>query len=846
MRILHRQFAHKTALVRASLAVLTVGVTGCEADHPCVNTGVPGKCGFDYDAYIDTVAPSFAVVGERYEYRPDMATSDPGIWEFYTAPEGMTITDGVVSWVPTAEQAGVHEAYLAVYTSDRMQSTAEGFTVTVAHSTRWAQEEVAAEDGGTAVATAPGSPIQGAGIIVGEHALREDQMITMSALSLAPRFEGTENEVTAVQFGPSGLQFDRPATIVLPFDNTGIEDPNAVGAFFYDETTSTWTPIQVVNVDLPNGVLEAIAPHFSIYAAGGLSGALDVGAATNTATNKDVVWAQADLESIAAKKVTGAHDVADVSIMEWVSDPTFYGTISCSTELRIMNGFSEVPILDGSFGSRELNRIRSRATLFVDRDRSARFSADWIEENYASLDDPEALASALHRLGGYDRVFNFAPVNATNYQAYFRCQYKDGDVPAGDFLKTGPDTAVGQFSRGGALAPFDSDGDGDSVRDEYDPEPDVAPVNLAVWGSDTGQLVWFSMPVNADPLSVTWEIISGPEGARVEPVTGEMIAGGRDWSPWGAVLIPAADAPLAFYTLRFSGTLEDGTRYSGTTYSSYRSGGSISSQFSLTSQQLQSWVLSPLSGVLGTSFDLECDDVKGFTTKTRWVFIDSESMIHTDDNGLISVAPPSHSDRDIGRMLASFTPTEPGTYRLACQGFTPYLGANGDWTPIHPASIRTVVVDAPPDNSAPVISSFSPLAETVEQGTSVTFTVKYDDRDPDKLTVRWVVDDEVDSTAVTVIDANHASVLFSTEGSHTVKAIVSDHALEVESLTAFIFVTPPESVLVDADGDGYYAGTEPGYDCDDTYEFTNPEGEETCDGSDNNCDAEVDEGGVCE
>ena len=58
------------------------------------------------------------------------------------------------------------------------------------------------------------------------------------------------------------------------------------------------------------------------------------------------------------------------------------------------------------------------------------------------------------------------------------------------------------------------------------------------------------------------------------------------------------------------------------------------------------------------------------------------------------------------------------------------------------------------------------------------------------------------------------------------------------SSTKEVIGEPSGTVTVDADGDGYPDGE----DCNDNEGLVNPSAEELCDGLDNNCDGNVDEG----
>ena len=141
-------------------------------------------------------------------------------------------------------------------------------------------QNVVGEQGGGVQVSDTSSPLLGAGVDIPAGALSAYTVITIGEVN-APAFPSNLIGIGApVHFGPEGLQFARPVTLILPYrqadldiagDNGFMSDPNQLDVYTFNTTTQAWEKVPgPKTVDTNNRVVMIDVNHFSIFRLGAL------------------------------------------------------------------------------------------------------------------------------------------------------------------------------------------------------------------------------------------------------------------------------------------------------------------------------------------------------------------------------------------------------------------------------------------------------------------------------------------------------------------------------------------------------------------------------------------------
>lgn len=137
-------------------------------------------------------------------------------------------------------------------------------------------QNVVGEQGGGVRVSDTSSPLLGAGVDIPSGALPASTVITIGEVD-APAFPSNLIGIGApVHFGPEGLQFAQPVTLILPYkqedlDNAGISDPSQLDVYTFNTTTQAWEKVLgSKTVDPNNHVVMIAVDHFSIFRLGAL------------------------------------------------------------------------------------------------------------------------------------------------------------------------------------------------------------------------------------------------------------------------------------------------------------------------------------------------------------------------------------------------------------------------------------------------------------------------------------------------------------------------------------------------------------------------------------------------
>ena len=118
------------------------------------------------------------------------------------------------------------------------------------------------------------SPIYGVSIEIPSGALYDDSTITIGVVTNPPALPANTKAIgRVIEFGPAGITFSTPVTIMIPYtqadlDDAGVSDPAELEVFTYNTSTLSWEEITVDSVDNVNSLLICKVGHFSMYTIG--------------------------------------------------------------------------------------------------------------------------------------------------------------------------------------------------------------------------------------------------------------------------------------------------------------------------------------------------------------------------------------------------------------------------------------------------------------------------------------------------------------------------------------------------------------------------------------------------
>ncbi|HVR61250.1 MAG TPA: MopE-related protein, partial [Polyangia bacterium] len=227
----------------------------------------------DAALHVISTPVSYAKVGEDLKYQAVLSQPGAADWALAAAPQGAKIDQGgSLTWTPTDDQSGPQTVAInAALAGEQVTQTAH---VTAASSVVQASAHVdpASVNGALIAVDAPLSPIQGAAVQLQPGALPPGHSVavTVASMSNAPMPAAAAvagippNEMRPVDFGPSGMAFQVPAQVHLPV-RPSVLKKGRPEIQTYDYDTGRWQKIKVISVDEANGFVTGEIKHFSTY-----------------------------------------------------------------------------------------------------------------------------------------------------------------------------------------------------------------------------------------------------------------------------------------------------------------------------------------------------------------------------------------------------------------------------------------------------------------------------------------------------------------------------------------------------------------------------------------------------
>jgi fibronectin type 3 domain-containing protein len=97
-------------------------------------------------------------------------------------------------------------------------------------------------------------------------ALASDRLIGIGQDFNLPPLNGKKFIGLAASFEPAGTTFQKPVSVVFPYDPSQYKNTNQLKAYLYDDALAKWVQVPIVAVDEANGLVTAEITHFSSLA----------------------------------------------------------------------------------------------------------------------------------------------------------------------------------------------------------------------------------------------------------------------------------------------------------------------------------------------------------------------------------------------------------------------------------------------------------------------------------------------------------------------------------------------------------------------------------------------------
>jgi hypothetical protein len=802
---------------------------------------------------VSSFALKYAQSGSAFSYRATLSKPGQAAWSLKSAPSGATIdaTSGSITWTPNDSQGGGND--FTVHADLNGESAEQQFRVQVAVIKLEASQAVdpANPNGGTVSVDAPLSPVRGSAIAIQPGALPPGNPVTLTISSVqnlpAPPLAGLAglgaSDLTPVEFGPSGTAFAKPVSLYLPLPQTVLAKGNPVVQTF-DYATNRWSAVPVLSIDATGGVIVASAPHFTPFVT--LSGVklYDLGIGLGGAQCSQQLLVKAPLAvtfaQLPASAVNGYMGAATDAVSDVLTNLPAGRSLQVLTTFKAQTG--------DKTGSNDTAYLLASAQKQMDGSYVVAVSSD--QHKPISLSIPPTLAAADveawlngSRADALIGGLGMGLASGATVTAELSLYVTDGapqDRPLGG-AAAGAETSTVL-----SLGPVDGyDSDCDQAPDAYDPTPMGNP-----------------------PPS----LVGAPASIGVTVGTGVMLhvmATGSPMLAWSAsdpsvMVTPSADGLSATATPTLAGQFHVdvvGTSASGT----------ASFSFALTANPPQMAPLPPPFVALSAS----SNSVKSGGKITLNAFGKSPQPLTFKWTGQGISATSGDT--------VVFSAVDPGNYTITCTG-------NDGTQDSMPASVTLSVLAAnanqPPPS--PVVTPMSALLQHgAGQGVMAVVSAQAVDPDGDAVTYDFAPDPANPAGFMLVKNGSSATFYSGTDGVYVFYVTATDSHGAVSPWTVIKLQVSPTlpPAPVDADHDGYWSDIDcndndptihPGakeicgdgidqdckggdltvgdcdadgdryslnqLDCDDNNPARNPGAVERCDGVDNNCNGQTDEG----